>query len=91
MDWVLEHDAEEFKDELAEIFPRIPVDVTVELTNVFRRGGMWTSSLVSSKGYERWQRGICDGHLVEKPLAYETIVNDGPAKAALQNRGVSST
>ncbi|KAF6831052.1 hypothetical protein CPLU01_06988 [Colletotrichum plurivorum] len=40
MDWVLKHDAEEFRDELAEIFPRIPVDVTVELTNVFRRDGM---------------------------------------------------
>ncbi|KAF6812987.1 hypothetical protein CSOJ01_04820 [Colletotrichum sojae] len=61
MDWVLQHDAEEFRDELAEIFPRIPVDVTVELTNIFRRDGMWTSPLVSRKGYERWQRGICTG------------------------------
>ncbi|KAF9882164.1 putative abc-type nitrate sulfonate bicarbonate transport periplasmic component protein [Colletotrichum karsti] len=86
MDWVLAHDAEEFREELAEIFPQIPVDVTVELTNVFRRDGMWTSPVVSRKGYERWQKGICDGYLVEKPLSYEVIVNDGPSQAALRKR-----
>ncbi|TPX09374.1 uncharacterized protein E0L32_009418 [Thyridium curvatum] len=82
MRWVLEHDAEEFRDELAEIFPAVPVDVAVELTNVFRRDNMWTTTSVDRKGYERWQKGIADGGLVEKPLAYEDIVNDGPASAA---------
>lgn len=91
MDWVLEHDAEEFRDELAEIFPGIPADITVDLTNVFRRDGMWNTPVVSRKGYERWQRGISDGHLVEGPLSYETIVNDRPAKAALRKREAISS
>jgi NitT/TauT family transport system substrate-binding protein len=79
MDWVLEHDAESFRDELAELFPSVPVDVAVHLTNVYRRDGMWTVPLVSRKGYERWQRGIADGCLIKEPFAYEDMVNDGPA------------
>jgi NitT/TauT family transport system substrate-binding protein len=82
MDWVQEHDAETFRDELAELFPGVPLDAAVELTNVFRRDGMWTTPVVSRTGYERWQRGIADGHLVDEPLAYDAIVNDGPATSA---------
>ncbi|EON97721.1 putative abc-type nitrate sulfonate bicarbonate transport periplasmic component protein [Phaeoacremonium minimum UCRPA7] len=82
MDWVLAHDAETFRDELAEIFPRFPVDTVVDLCNTFRRDGMWTTPVVSKKGYERWQRGIADGHLTRKPLSYEELIDNGPASAA---------
>ncbi|KAI0161790.1 hypothetical protein GGR52DRAFT_140121 [Hypoxylon sp. FL1284] len=82
MDWVLQHDAESFRDELAEIFPGVPVDILVDLTNVYRRDGMWTSPLVSRQGFDMWQVGIVDGHLVTEPLVYESIVNTGPAMAA---------
>lgn len=37
IDWVLEHDAESFRDELAELFPTVPVDVAVDVTNSFRQ------------------------------------------------------
>ncbi|SPO06471.1 uncharacterized protein DNG_09161 [Cephalotrichum gorgonifer] len=87
MEWVLQNDAETFRDELAEIFPAVPVDTTVELTNVFRRNGMWTSPVVSRNGYERWQRGIADGHLVREPLAYEKMI-DGRPTAAAQGKGL---
>ena len=90
MDWVLAHDAESFRDELAEIFPKFPIDIVVDLCNTFRRDGMWTVPTVSRKGYERWQRGIADGHLTPKPLAYEDIVNDGPASSA-RNQGANGT
>lgn len=76
IDWVLQHDAESFREELAEIFPVVPVDVTVELTNIFRKNEMWTSPTVSRKGFERWQRGIADGHLIKEPLPYESVVDD---------------
>ncbi|KAI6081595.1 periplasmic binding protein-like II [Hypoxylon rubiginosum] len=81
MEWVMQHDAETYRDELAEIFPAAPVDVLVDLTNVFRRDNMWTSPLVSRHGFDRWQKGIADGRLVTEPLVYETIVNSGPAMA----------
>lgn len=82
IDWVLQHDAESFRDELAELFPAVPVDVAVSVTNAFRRDGMWTSTSVSRKGFERWQLGLADARLIKEPIAYELIVNDAPASLA---------
>jgi NitT/TauT family transport system substrate-binding protein len=83
MDWVLAHDAEEFADELQEIFPKASKETLVELTNVFRKNRMWTSPVVDRSGFRRWQKGIADGHLVEHPLEYKTLVDDGPSLKAL--------
>lgn len=82
IDWVLEHDAESFRDELAELFPTVPVDVAVSVTNDFRRNSMWTTASVNRQGYERWQKGLQGARLVKKPFAYEDMVNDAPAAAA---------
>ncbi|CAH0051176.1 unnamed protein product [Clonostachys solani] len=82
IDWILQNDADSFRDELAQIFPKIPVDILVALTNLYRRKDMWTTPTVSRKGFERWQKGIADGLLVEKPFRYEAIVNNGPASEA---------
>ncbi|KAF7553559.1 hypothetical protein G7Z17_g3526 [Cylindrodendrum hubeiense] len=87
IDWVLQHDAESFRDELAELFPTVPVDVTIGVTNNFRRNGMWTSTSVPRNGFDRWQLGLADARLVKEPLAYEAVVNDGPAAAAKQTVG----
>ncbi|OJJ42497.1 hypothetical protein ASPZODRAFT_147329 [Penicilliopsis zonata CBS 506.65] len=81
IDWVLEHDAESFRDELAELFPNVPVETVVSVTNSFRRNGMWTSTSVPRAAFDRWQQGLCDARLVKEPLAYETIVDNGPAAA----------
>jgi NitT/TauT family transport system substrate-binding protein len=82
MDWILEHDAETFKDELAEIFPAVPVNILVEICNMYRKKDMWTTPVVSRQGFERWQKGIASGSLIAKPYAYAAINNDGPALAA---------
>ncbi|KAL2833851.1 hypothetical protein BDW59DRAFT_168892 [Aspergillus cavernicola] len=83
IDWVLQHDAESFQDELAELFPNVPVHVAVAVTNTFRHNGMWTSPLVPRGGFDRWQVGLVDARLVKEPLSYETLINDGPVLAAL--------
>lgn len=75
IDWVLEHDAESFQDELAELFPNVPVDVAVGVTNGFRKDGMWTSTALPRGGYERWQQGLAGARLVKSPLPYESIVH----------------
>ncbi|KIW94569.1 uncharacterized protein Z519_04545 [Cladophialophora bantiana CBS 173.52] len=82
IDWVLRHDAESFRGELAELFPTVPIDVVVRVTNLFRRNGMWTSTSVSRAGFDRWQQGLADARLVKEPFAYEAIVNDEVAAAA---------
>ena len=82
IEWVLQHDAETFKDELAELFPAVPTNVLVDLTNSYRQNGMWSSPSVSRHGYKRWQHGIAYGGLIKEPFPYEVIVNNGPALAA---------
>lgn len=84
MDWVLEHDAESFRDELAEIFPAVPLHILVDLTNLYRQNGMWTTPAVSLEGFERWQHGIASGSLIEVPFAYDTLVNRVPTDEARQ-------
>lgn len=82
IDWVLDNDAESFRDELAELFPKVPVDVAVGVANGFRRDGMWTSATVSRDGFERWQVGLADARLVKSPLPYEDVVHStAPAEA----------
>ncbi|KAH7070350.1 hypothetical protein BKA63DRAFT_518273 [Paraphoma chrysanthemicola] len=85
--WVLEYNAESFRDELAELFPNVPVDVAVSVTNGFRRDGMWTSTSIPRAGFERWQVGLAGARLVNKPLAFESIVDDAPASAARSMAG----
>ncbi|KJY00184.1 hypothetical protein TI39_contig340g00008 [Zymoseptoria brevis] len=82
IDWVMEHDAESFQDELAELFPAVPIEVAIGVTNGFRRNNMWTTTSVAQGGYERWQVGLAGARSVKEPLAYATLVNDGPASAA---------
>jgi len=85
--WVLQHDANEFRDELAELFPNVPVDVAVGVTNGFRRDKMWTSTSVPRGGFERWQVGLAGARLVKEPLKYEEIVDDSLASAAAEIAG----
>ena len=82
MDWVLQHDAESFQDELAEIFPALPIDIVVDVTNVYRKNEMWTTPVVTRQGFDRWQKGIADGSLVEHSLTYETMVDIEPTAVA---------
>ncbi|KAJ5377846.1 uncharacterized protein N7496_005255 [Penicillium cataractarum] len=93
IDWVLEHEAESFQDELAELFPDVPVDVLVTVTNEFRQSGMWTTTSVPRHGYERWQLGLRDARLITEPIIYEDLINNGPSAAAqaLTKSSISTT
>ncbi|TVY84562.1 putative binding protein [Lachnellula suecica] len=82
IEWVLQHDAESFREELAELFPKVPVNVAVSVTNDFRRNKMWTSTSVSRQGYTRWQQGLSDAGLLKEPFDYEAMVDDAPAVEA---------
>lgn len=82
IDWVLLHNAESFQDELSELFPNIPIDVVVSVTNDFRRNGMWTTTSVLRNGYNRWQLGLRDARLITEPIVYEDLVDNAPSAAA---------
>jgi len=78
MDWVLAHDAAEFAGFLTKTFPRLASDLLVRLTNDYRACGMWTTPRIDPAAYARWQGGIADGHLIERPIPYETLVDARP-------------
>ncbi|MFT8246799.1 ABC transporter substrate-binding protein [Roseomonas sp. BN140053] len=78
MDWVLAHEAAEFRGFLVETFPRFDPDHLVRLVELYRAHGMWTTPRIDVAGYARWQRGIADGHLTAAPLPYEVLI-DGRA------------
>lgn len=80
--WVLKRDANEYKEELAELFPKVPVEVAVEVVNSFRKNGMWTTATIPEGSFDRWQRGLIDARFVKGPLAYQSIVDDKPAREA---------
>ncbi|KAJ5160646.1 periplasmic binding protein-like II [Penicillium canariense] len=81
IEWVLKHDAESYRDELGELFPNIPVEVAITVTNTFRREGMWTTPTIPRHAFDRWQLGLADARLVKEPFAYEALVNE-PATMA---------
>ncbi|KAM0313836.1 hypothetical protein ACHAO8_005227 [Botrytis cinerea] len=88
IDWVLEHDAETFKDELAELFPSAPINSVVSVTNSFRENGMWTSTEIPREGYKRWQIGLAGHRLIKEPFPYKVVVNNEPASAAEKLRAI---
>ncbi|OAL35484.1 hypothetical protein AYO20_05334 [Fonsecaea nubica] len=82
IEWVLQRDANLFRDELADLFPKAPIDVAVEVVNSFRRSGMWTTTTIPLGSFDRWQQGLVDARFVQKPLDYDSIVDDGPSREA---------
>ncbi|CAK7216188.1 hypothetical protein SBRCBS47491_002737 [Sporothrix bragantina] len=76
MQYVLDNDAVNYRDDLVELFPAVPVELLVEITNLYRANQMWTSSSISRHGFERWQHGIAKGRLTKGPLSYEEMVSN---------------
>ncbi|KAH9825965.1 periplasmic binding protein-like II [Teratosphaeria destructans] len=91
IEWVLAHDAGDFQDELAELFPNAPIDVVVALTNSFRRQGMWRSIVIPPMAFQRWQRGLSDVRLIDRPIDYGVLVNTEAAEAAQKQSSPSNS
>jgi NitT/TauT family transport system substrate-binding protein len=72
--WVLEHEADSFRDELLELFPKAPIEVVVEVVDSFRRNGMWSGTAIPQAAFDRWQKGLTDARFVDKPLEYGSLV-----------------
>jgi NitT/TauT family transport system substrate-binding protein len=78
MNWVLERDADEYREFLAKTFPRFDPDLLVKLTNIYRGNGMWTTPRIDLAAYDRWQKGIADGHLTDAPISYHDLIDSRP-------------
>ena len=78
MRWILEHEAAECREFLASTFPRFDADMLVKLVELYRTHGMWTTPRIDEAAYDRWQAGIADGHLIQKPIPYSDLVDIRP-------------
>jgi len=81
MNWILDHEAEDYRAFLAATFPRFAPDLLVKLTNIYRANGMWTTPRIDNDAYQRWQVGICDGHLTDAPIPYGALIDQRPTAA----------
>ncbi|KAL1889657.1 hypothetical protein Sste5346_008776 [Sporothrix stenoceras] len=91
IDFVNNTDPTTYQDELAELFPNVPVEACVAVTNQFRNNGMWISPVIPVEGYNRWQLGLRDARLVSEPIPYKTLVNSEPALESQAPQPVSSS
>lgn len=78
MDWIRARDATGYRDFLAKTFPRAAPDILVKLVNIYREQGMWTTPRIDGAAYDRWMIGITDGHLIDAPIAYDTLIDSRP-------------
>jgi NitT/TauT family transport system substrate-binding protein len=86
MAYVLATPASAYRDHLAEIFPRVDAGLVVRIVDEYRKAGMWTTPRIDEAAYDRWQKGIFDGHLIDAPIPYGDLV-DGRATAMFPERG----
>lgn len=81
--YVVQNDAETYRDDLVALFPAAPVDLLVDVTNMYRASDMWTSTTVSRHSFDCWQKGIADGRLIDEAFSYEDIVANGLSTKAV--------
>lgn len=84
MDWVNARDAGSCKDVLAATFPNIAPEIAVQVVDLYRAQGMWTTPRIGAASYDRWQKGIHDAHLTVAPIPYEELNDTAPTTAFLE-------
>ena len=78
MDWIMARPADDYRDFLAQTFPRFdPANLAV-LVDSYRAHGMWTTPRIDRAAYDRWQTGIADGRLTVAPISYDVLIDTRP-------------
>lgn len=89
VDWLLGHDAADCADLLVRKWPGVPAEAAVETINMLRRQGMWDASVrIKEDELERWENFMVDTHVIDRPLAYEEIVDPRPFARAAETLGI---
>lgn len=86
MDWLVEHPAAEVADLLRREWPTLDQRVLIEVVDDFRTSGLWSSVLIDEAAFTTWQEILADEHLIDKPIAYDSLVDSAPGRAATVDR-----
>ena len=81
MDWVNQASMAELGPLLASEFPALDAAIAARVVALYREQGMWRGPEIDVEGYDRWQAGIADAHLIAAPIPYDALVDRHPAAA----------
>jgi NitT/TauT family transport system substrate-binding protein len=79
MDWINRASPAELGPLLSAEFPAVEPGLAATVVDLYRTQGMWRSPVIDIAGYDRWQAGIADAHLIASPIPYRSLVDAGPA------------
>lgn len=76
VDWLMNASAHSLRPLLARLFPTLDIAVALDVINHFKKWGMWHSTHIEKAAYDRWQKGLVQGHLIDAPVNYHELVNE---------------
>lgn len=80
MRWIDDRDPEDYADFLGATFPGLPLPILIAAARTYVANGMWTTPHIDPAAYQRWQRGIADGHLITAPIPYDRLIDPVPTR-----------
>ncbi|GAB3841714.1 ABC transporter substrate-binding protein [Nesterenkonia populi] len=70
------HPAEEYVPQVARWYPAFSEQELLHQAEAMQKAGMWTSTRFQESSYQRWQRGIVLGGLLEEPMPSGDLIAD---------------
>jgi len=81
MNHIMGRSGEDLRPLLVRTFPSLDPGLAVAVVDLYRRVGMWTSPRIDPAAHDRWQAGICGGHLTDAPIPYGDLIDSAPTEA----------
>lgn len=74
MKFMNENPATAYVPQIAEWYPAFSIEELTAHTDAMRQAGMWNGTQFTRSSYQRWQSGIAQGGLIEKPVRPENLI-----------------
>lgn len=89
VDWLLGHDAGDCRDLLARKWPKVNPGDAVNTINMLKKQGMWDRTVrIKEDELARWEGFMVDTYVIDRPLAYDEIVDPRPFAYAAGKLGI---
>ncbi|MGX4687487.1 ABC transporter substrate-binding protein [Vagococcus sp. JNUCC 83] len=86
-DYLLDHGGNACQDIIQKYWPHLSVEEGIRTIDQFIAQGMWTRSVrINEDELMDWQKDLQLGDLIDQPIPYHTLVNNGPYDAMLNKR-----
>ena len=87
--WLLEHDGYECREILAQNWPKVDIQTSIDMVNMFRKEGMWSPNVrIGEEELNRWQGFLKQGGVIDSMIPYDKIVDSAPFNYAARQLAV---